>query len=119
MKVQRGDVVIIDYPFSDGTGAKVRPALVVQGNRRNAMLTHTIVALISKNLTHVASDPTQLLIDLATADGRASGLKVNSAVKCGNLFTINEIKIRNRIGLLSSALMLQINTCLREAFELP
>ena len=27
--MKRGDVVLMDYPFSDGTGSKVRPALVV------------------------------------------------------------------------------------------
>ena len=32
MKVKRGDVVIIDHPFSDATGSKVRPALVVQND---------------------------------------------------------------------------------------
>lgn len=119
MKVKRGDVVLIDYPFSDGSGAKVRPALVVQNDRRNAKLTQTIVALITKNLNHVATDATQLLIDIAAPDGRASGLTANSAVKCGNLLTVDEAMIRRKIGVLSTALMLHINTCLREAFELP
>jgi mRNA-degrading endonuclease toxin of MazEF toxin-antitoxin module len=27
--MKRGDVVIIDFPYSDRTGSKVRPALVV------------------------------------------------------------------------------------------
>jgi hypothetical protein len=30
MNVSRGDVVLVDYPFSDQTGSKVRPALIVQ-----------------------------------------------------------------------------------------
>src|SRR5260221_14502064 len=29
MKVSRGDVVLVDYPFTDRTGSKVRPTLVV------------------------------------------------------------------------------------------
>ena len=28
MKLQRGDVVLLDFPYSDGTGGKVRPAVV-------------------------------------------------------------------------------------------
>ena len=32
MKVQRGDVVLVDYPFSDGSGSKVRPTVVVQAD---------------------------------------------------------------------------------------
>jgi mRNA-degrading endonuclease toxin of MazEF toxin-antitoxin module len=49
MKVQRGDVVLLDQPFSDESGSKVRPALVVQENVRNAKLKETIVATITKN----------------------------------------------------------------------
>jgi mRNA-degrading endonuclease toxin of MazEF toxin-antitoxin module len=34
MKVKRGDVVLLDHPFSDASGSKVRPALVVQADAR-------------------------------------------------------------------------------------
>jgi mRNA-degrading endonuclease toxin of MazEF toxin-antitoxin module len=53
MKVKRGDVVLLDHPFSDATGSKVRPALVVQSDARNVLLTETVVALITKNLKYV------------------------------------------------------------------
>jgi mRNA interferase MazF len=119
MQVHRGDVVLIDHPFSDATGAKVRPALVIQSDTRNALLTETIVALITKNLKHVGTDPTQLLIDLSTVEGRASGLNVSSAVKCGKLLTIHENLIRRKLGVLSAALMQQVNDCLKSALELP
>jgi len=118
MKVRRGDVVIIDHPFSDATGSKVRPALVVQNDKRNALLTETIVAFITKNLRTVGSDPTQLLIDLKTADVKASGLNAISAVKCGKLFTIHEDLVRKKIGVLSAALMQKVNDCLKAALEL-
>jgi mRNA interferase MazF len=118
MKVRRADVVIIDHPFSDASGAKVRPALVVQSDRRNARLTETVVALISSNLRHAATDATQLLIDLTTPDGQASGLNRTSVVKCGKLFTIHEHLVRKKIGVLSAALMLKVNDCLKTALEL-
>lgn len=119
MKVQRGDVVIIDHPFSDATGSKVRPAVVVQSDARNALLRETVVVLISKNLKHIGTDPTQLLIDMATPDGKLSGLRVDSAVKCGKLFTLHEDMIRKKIGVLSAPLMKQVNDCLKAALDLP
>jgi mRNA interferase MazF len=119
VRVKRGEVVIIDHPFSDATGSKVRPAVVVQNDRRNVLLGETIVVLITKNLHSVHSDPTQLLIDLGTPDGKASGLNANSAVKCGNLFTIHQGLVRKQIGLLSAGLMQRVNDCLKEALELP
>jgi mRNA-degrading endonuclease toxin of MazEF toxin-antitoxin module len=30
MNVQRGDVVLVDYPYAAGGGTKVRPVLVIQ-----------------------------------------------------------------------------------------
>jgi mRNA interferase MazF len=119
MKVRRADVVIIDHPFSDASGAKVRPALVVQSDPRNGRLTETVVALISTNVRHVGTDTAQLLVDIASPDGQASGLKQTSAVKCGKLFTIHEGLVRRKIGVLSPTLMLKINDCLKMALELP
>ena len=119
MNFRRGDIVLLDYPFADSSGSKVRPALVVQGDGRNAILTQTIVAMISKNLQRVGIDPTQLLIDISTPDGRGSGLRVNSAVVCGNLFTIHERHILKRIGHLSALLMQQANDRMKAALDLP
>lgn len=119
MKVRRGDVVIIDHPFSDGAGSKVRPALVVQSDSRNALLTETIIVLISKNLTYVGTDPTQVLVNLGTPDGKLSGLRVDSAIKCGKLFTVHEDLIRRKIGVLSAQLMRQVADSLKIALELP
>jgi mRNA interferase MazF len=119
MKVRRGDVVILEHPFSDATGAKVRPALVVQADARNAILTNTIVAMITKNISRVGTDPTQLLIDVSTPDGQRSGLHGNSAVTCGNLFTVHEGRIRKKIGELPDPLMRKVNDCLKAALQLP
>ena len=119
MKVRRGDVVLVDHPFSDATGSKVRPALVVQADSRNAILTNTVVAMITKNLSRVGTDPTQLLIDIRTPDGQQSGLRINSAVTCGNLFTVHEDRVRKKIGECSPTLMRRINGCLKAALELP
>ena len=118
MKCRRGDVVLLDHPFSDAKGTKVRPVVVVQGDSRNAALTSTIVAMITKNTGRVGIDPTQMLIDIGTPDGRKSGLNVNSAATCGNLFTVHEDRIKKKIGELSKTLMQQINDCLKLAMEL-
>ena len=85
MKVQRGDVVLLDHPFTDASGSKVRPALVVQADHRNAILTNTVVPAISKNVSRVHVDPTQILVDIATPDGKLTGLIITSAVNLRQL----------------------------------
>lgn len=119
MIYRRGDVVMVDHPFSDARGSKVRPMLIVQTDVRNRLLNHTIVAMVTTNLAFVGSDPTQVLVDISTPDGASSGLSATSAVRCGNLFTLHENFILRKIGTLSSALMQQVDHALKSALELP
>ena len=63
MSIRRGEVVLIDMPFAQGGGSKVRPALVVQSDNNNGRMANTIVAAITRNVSRV-HEPTQLLIDI-------------------------------------------------------
>ena len=118
MNVQRGEVVLVDFPFASGQVSKVRPALVVQNDRDNARLTNTIVAQIT-SLTRRALEPTQLLIELATPEGRQSGLRQDSVVNCVNLATVEKVRVLRLLGNLPAAAMSQANDCLKAALELP
>ena len=40
MNYQRGEVVLVNYPFASGAGSKVRPAVIVQCDRNNTRLDH-------------------------------------------------------------------------------
>ena len=61
MKVRRGDVVLVDYLFSDRSGSKVRPCLVVQNDAYNLRLDDTIVSAISSNLALPSSNQINFL----------------------------------------------------------
>jgi mRNA interferase MazF len=95
-------------------GGKVRPALVVQSDRNNSHLRETIIAAISSNLSR-ANELHQLLIELSTADGTASGLLHNSVVRCERLHTVPQTDVRRVIGKLPEALMAQIDECLKSS----
>ena len=116
MSVSRGDVVLVDYPFSDRTGSKVRPALVVQTDTLNHRMTDTILVAISRS-THRAS-ATQLFIDLKTPEGAQSGLRQDSMVQCENILTFDQRLIIASIGSLVSPLMQRIDACLKTALHL-
>ena len=117
MNVQRGDVVLVDYPYAGGGGAKVRPVLVIQNNRDNQRLINTIVAQIT-SLTRRALEPTQLLIELLTPEGQQSGLRQDSVVNCVNLLTLDKSKILAKLGSLPDPLLQKVNDCLKAALEL-
>jgi mRNA interferase MazF len=116
MSVSRGDVVLVDYPFSDRTGSKVRPALVVQGDRLNRRITDTILAAISRS-THRPSAE-RLFVDISTPEGARTGLRQNSMIQCENLLTHDQRLIIAKIGELSSPLLQQVNACLKSALDL-
>ena len=116
--MNRGDVVLVDFPFTDGSASKIRPALVVQNDRDNGRLRDTILALITGNISRVA-EPTQLLVDPATPDGASSGLHGPSAVLGSHLYTVQQSQVLRTIGHLPANLMQQVNDCLKAALEIP
>ena len=118
MNVQRGEVVLVDYPYAAGGGAKVRPVLVIQNDRDNQRLLNTIVAQIT-SVTRRALEPTQLLIEIATSEGQQSGLRQDSVVNCVNLLTLDKDRILRKLGSLPDSLMQKINHCLKAALALP
>jgi mRNA interferase MazF len=116
---QRGDVVVVAFPFATGGGVKNRPAVVVQCDSDNQRLSNTIVAMITGNVNFAVSEPAQLLVDPSTPDGRPSGLKFISSIKFNNLYTIDQRHILTRIGRLSPSLMPRMDDCLKAALGIP
>lgn len=115
---QRGDVVVMDFPYVGGGGGKRRPGVVVQCDRLNGQIENTIVAMISGNTSLVGKEPTQFLVDPRAPEGRSSGLAYPSAVKCENLYTVSQADILRTLGHLSDVLKQQLNDCLKSALEL-
>jgi len=89
----RSEVVLVRYPFSDLTAAKVRPAVIV--NETHPSKDCMVVPLTSRT--------TSLLPDeFVLADWAAAGLHVPSAAKRG-IYTVHESLIVKSVGRLSSA----------------
>jgi mRNA interferase MazF len=115
--MNRGDVVIVRFPFADGRGGKNRPAVVVQNDHDNARTTNTIIAMITGNTSH-SHLPTQVLLDPADPDGKSSGVYGCSAVKATTLYTIERRDILRQIGRLSDANLRKLDQALRVALSL-
>ena len=88
----KNDVILVRYPFSDLSAAKVRPAVVV--NAPHPSQDYLIVPLTSKTSTLLSSE--FLLTDWATA-----GLNVPTAVKRG-VYTVHQSLIIKLVGCLTS-----------------
>ena len=89
----KNEVILLRYPFSNLSGSKVRPAIVV--NAPHISQDVVIVPLTSK----VSS---LLTGEFVLSDWKAAGLNVPSAAKRG-LYTVHQSLIMQSIGKLSDA----------------
>jgi mRNA interferase MazF len=113
MKVSRGDIVLVDYPFTDRTGSKVRPTLVVSTDELHKDDDAVIAAITS--VIRVSLKSSELFIDVFKPDARGTGLLSDSIVDCWNLLTIDRRFILRRLGRLSGGMMQKVDEYLKKA----
>jgi mRNA interferase MazF len=118
MRLSRGDVGLARFPHAAGGRGKKRPVVVVQADSYNQSLRHVIVAEVTSNLG-ATSDPANLLIEVATPEGRATGLLQDSVITCLHLVTMSEDRVGKTIGKLSGGLLAKMDGCLKAALGLP
>ena len=51
MKIEQRDILLIPFPFSDQTGKKVRPVIVVSNNKFNSNSEDIIICAITTNIS--------------------------------------------------------------------
>lgn len=118
MSLNRGDLGLARFPHAAGGRGKKRPVVVVQVDAYNHKLRHVIVAEVTTNISTV-SDPANLLVEVSTPEGKATGLVQNSVVTCLHLVTMTEDRIRTTIGKLSASMLQDLDRCLKAALGLP
>lgn len=106
------DVVLVEFPFSDMTGSKLRPAVVVSSPSYPDCENEVIVLMITSQIERAACET-----DCPLWDWQDAGLKTVSAVRCRPA-TIRIERVKSRLGRLSEQDWQQVRECLRRAFEL-
>lgn len=113
--MKRGDVVEVDWQYTDMSGSKVRPAVVVQGDFLNGVIDDTILVQITS--TRHGIPGTEVLLDPAVETG--SGLSKLCVASCINITTYDQALVLRTIGYLSDAVMQQIEAYLKVVLEIP
>jgi mRNA interferase MazF len=113
--MKRGDVVLVDWPYSDRTGSKLRPAVMVQADFLNGLIDDTVLVQITSTAHSIPR--TELRID--PAQGTGTGLLHMSYVNATNFLTVDQVQIVQTIGYLSDVVMHHVDACLKAALELP
>ena len=105
----KNEVILVRYPFSNLSGSKVRPAVVV--NDAHISQDVIIVLLTSKVSPLLAGE-------FVLADWKAAGLNVASAAKRG-IYTVHQSLVMKSIGKLCDKDARSLENPLRDWLGLP
>jgi mRNA interferase MazF len=107
----RGDVVLVSFVFSDDSGKKLRPAVVISSAAYNRSRQEIVVAAITSNVRR------RLFGDHALTDWKGAGLLFPSVVT-GIVRTIKQTMIDRKVGTMPRPEMVAIDVKLRRSLGL-
>jgi len=107
MNYNRGDIVLVKVIFSEGTGIKKRPALVISNKYYHNHRNEVIIAAITSNIDRVL--PGDTIIE----DWQNSGLKCPSLVT-GIIQTLKINIIEKKLGNLSPSDFIKFQDSLKK-----
>ncbi|MEZ4713330.1 MAG: type II toxin-antitoxin system PemK/MazF family toxin [Caldilineaceae bacterium] len=112
MAFQRGDVVLIPFPFSDLTATKTRPAVVVSSAAYQSVRSELLLAYVSSQIGKATAP-----IDYVLNDWQAAGLLKPSFVR-PKIAAIEPALIVHQVGRLSLRDQSEVDRRLRRAMDL-
>ncbi len=112
--MNRGDVVEVDWPFTDLSGSKPRPAVVVRSDFLTGLIDDTVLLKITGSSYGVPGTEVRLDPTVETT----SGLSKVCYACCYALLTRDEAVLGRVVGSLSLAAMQEIEACLKAVLEI-
>ena len=112
---ERGDVVLVPFPFTDLTAEKLRPAVIVSVDPQK---TDVIIAFISSVVSPEDVSETDYLLRHDNPAFAQTGLKKASTFRMRKLLTIERSKIIRRLGRVSPTIHKELDIRLRQAVGL-
>ena len=103
----KGDIVLIVFPFTDLTGSKLRPGVVLVESNLDL-----VVCFITTQLSW--KEPT----DIQLTPNSTNNLKQVSLVRISKLATLDRQLVKGLLGNLSTSELEEINSSLKSLFQL-
>lgn len=112
MNLEPGDIVLVNFPFTDLLSSKVRPALVVTSKGSDVI----ILGIFSK----IPDDlhESHLLIEETKSYFGVTGLKKSSIIKTEKIAVIHNSNIRKKLGRLPEEIFNSVKTKLKNTLGL-
>ena len=108
----KGKIVLVPFPFTDLTAAKLRPALVIYEGEKDV-----VMAFISSKIPSELSDVDVSIRKNHAGFGKA-GLKADSVIKLDKIATVLKDLIVGELGEVDEKLKQEVNQKLRRIMEI-
>ena len=102
-----GKIVLVPFPFTDLSGMKVRPAVIISNNLTGD---DVIVCFISSNIKNKGRS------DIPLKKNLKNGLKSDSVIVVSKIATLEKKTVLGEIGELSSAEVAQVKNKIKSLF---
>jgi len=112
---RRGQVVVVNVPFTGQTGSKPRPALVVSADSFHAKLLDAILCPISSQPRYYTRPGPG---DVPLKHWAKIGLRHPSTVRLSNLVAVEKALIKRVIGSMPPEDLVRVEAALKAAFGL-
>lgn len=106
--VKRGNIVLIQYPFTDLSDSKVRPAVIITPNNMITKMDDILCLFISSVIPAKLLE-TDLIFDSNDPAFNKSGLKVSSLFRTHKLALLNKSLVKRILGELQPKIIKKID----------
>ena len=118
---RKGDVVLVAFPYTtdDGTTqTKRRPAVIISNDYNNARLDDVLLVPLTSNVSRATREPTQVVVEMNTPEGKAGGIRLDSVIDCTVIATIPKTLLVSKIGAFPNEVMERVDMCLMIALSI-
>ncbi|MDI6811323.1 MAG: type II toxin-antitoxin system PemK/MazF family toxin [archaeon] len=111
---ERGDVVIVPFPFvtSEGASQKARPVLIISDHSIDRRFDDLIMVGITSRIVEDLKETEYRIVEGSEAF-KSSGLAKTSVVRCEYIMTVPRRLVARRLGHLPDETMKEINKRLK------
>lgn len=112
--LSRGNIVLTNFPFTDLSGAALRPTLVVSPGQ----IGRDVVIVAISSVLRGATFPTDYTITTAHPEFAQTGLSVASVIRTHRLVTVERSLIIRRLGHIGPQTQKEVDKRLRTVLSL-
>jgi mRNA interferase MazF len=103
----KGDILLITFPFSDLSGSKLRPAVVLASTNLDLTVCFTTTQVTWQ-------EPTDIIL----IPNPANGLRKQSLIRTSKIATLDRFLAKGLLGRLSSTELAELDNMLKILFQL-